>query len=221
MLAGSGTGAGLTAIVSTLPSVNGSPVTTLIAERRANDIGRTVNSAKSHRSPFSQEAGPAERQQEFELRNPSSNAGRGILLRRMIGAVAAEARTPLPLDVAASLQCAPAPHRESPAGNDRRCARDLGNVALSTATAGMLLPTQRLTIDLPVLGFACAASLLAGLAFDLVPALHNGAFQSSISFAQTFALESVRTGLAVTRNWWVHGLSNGASEIRDPLPAYT
>jgi hypothetical protein len=93
-----------------------------------------------------------------------------------------------------------------------------GTSALSTAAAGMLLPTQRLTIDLPVLGFACAASLLAGLAFDLVPALHDGAFQSSISFAQTFARDSVPTGLAVTRNWWVHGLSNGASEIRDPLP---
>jgi hypothetical protein len=51
-----------------------------------------------------------------------------------------------------------------------------GTSALSTAAAGMLLPNQRLTIDLPVLGFACAASLPAGLAFDLVPALHDGAF---------------------------------------------
>ena len=49
-----------------------------------------------------------------------------------------------------------------------------GTSSLSTAAteSGMLLPQQRLAISLPVLVFATAISLAAGLVFGLMPALH-------------------------------------------------
>ncbi len=47
-----------------------------------------------------------------------------------------------------------------------------GTSAISSGAAGMLLPRQHFSVSLPVLGFACAVSLAAGLAFGLLPALH-------------------------------------------------
>lgn len=82
--------------------------------------------------------------------------------------------------------------------------------ALSAAASGMLLPQQRLTVDLPVLGFALIVSLAAGLAFGLVPALQlapNTAASLHESRRQTggpgrgrvrFALIAAEVALSVT-----------------------